>query len=146
MRSQSHKNAVNRRYANGPRGTITRRKYHRSKAGKAVANRFRQSPLGKATLRRWKLQHLYGITDVDYDGLLVQQGGHCALCSRTPAQERYGVLCVDHDHAKIKGEPGFVRGLLCRRHNDAVHKLGDTIAGVEMALAYMRGKPCLTTS
>jgi hypothetical protein len=50
-----------------------------------------------------------GITQAEYDRLLVEQGGHCALCPNTPKTRR---LHVDHDHAT-----GAVRGLLCFRCN-----------------------------
>lgn len=52
----------------------------------------------------------YGITQADYDRMLVEQGGHCAMCSAAPPR-----LSIDHDHAT-----GRVRGLLCQRCNIAV--------------------------
>lgn len=42
-----------------------------------------------------------------YDEILKSQGGHCALCPRTPKQTRK--LDMDHFH----GEPMRLRGLLC---------------------------------
>jgi len=50
-----------------------------------------------------------GITQAEYDRLLAEQGGHCALCPNTPKTRR---LHVDHDHTT-----GRVRGLLCFRCN-----------------------------
>lgn len=58
----------------------------------------------------------FRITADDYDALLEAQGGHCALCPKTPDdQERR--LHVDHDHrccptvGRCCGE--CIRGLLC---------------------------------
>lgn len=45
----------------------------------------------------------------DYDALLAQQDGHCAICPSTPKTRR---LHVDHDHKTLR-----VRGLLCHRCN-----------------------------
>ncbi len=140
--SKEQKNATNRRYTHGKTGVRTRKLYHKSSRGKQVAKKYHKSTRCKDTMRSWRLLQRYGITVAKYEGILAQQGGHCALCTRVPAKERWGVLCVDHDHAKAKGDPGFIRGLLCRRHNDAIHKLGDTAKGVALALAYMRGSTC----
>jgi predicted nucleic acid-binding Zn ribbon protein len=51
----------------------------------------------------------YGIGKIEYDEMLTNQGGVCAICKRPPADTR---LCIDHDHAT-----GHVRGLLCSRCN-----------------------------
>ncbi len=87
---------------------------------------------GKETHRRAKLKWRYGITPEDYDAMLVAQGGHCALCDRTPSDHRR--LNIDHDH-----ETGAVRGLLCDPHNRAIGNLGDNEAGLLLALEYIRG-------
>lgn len=84
-------------------------------------------------------REVYGLDDGDYERLLELQGGHCALCSRTPDQERHGKLVVDHDHAKKKGDHRFVRGLLCDKCNIALGRLGDNEAGLLNALTYVRG-------
>lgn len=60
------------------------------------------------------LRRKYGITAADYDRMLTEQSGGCALCGKKPdEQKRYGkFLHVDHDHGT-----GRVRGLLCDQHN-----------------------------
>jgi Recombination endonuclease VII len=63
------------------------------------------------------------------------QDGHCFFCDRTPDQERYGVLCVDHCH-----ETGRIRGLLCITHNRSLGVFGDNEQGLLKVLAYVRGK------
>jgi hypothetical protein len=74
----------------------------------------------------------YGITEEHYLELLATQGGHCALCPRTPDQERYKRLSVDHDHITQT-----VRGLLCTPCNHALGVLGDNAEGMRRALAYL---------
>jgi hypothetical protein len=60
------------------------------------------------------LRRTYGLGLVDYDQLLTLQGGVCAICSRTPAQDGRN-LAVDHVH--VGEHKGVVRGLLCFRCN-----------------------------
>lgn len=55
--------------------------------------------------RRNNLWHRYKITVEDYDRLLKEQGGGCAICGYKPTGRR---LSVDHNH-----KTGKVRGLLC---------------------------------
>lgn len=76
----------------------------------------------------------YGITLDDYNAMLAAQGGHCALCEKTPEDEkRFKRLNVDHCH-----ETGRVRGILCTRCNFAIGILGDNEAGLSAALRYIR--------
>ena len=93
-------------------------------------------PGGYARKRRaMRLKAKYGITLEIYDELLSRQGGHCALCDRTPEQERYGVLVVDHCH-----DTGSVRGLLCDFHNTAIAHVGDNAQSVLRVLKYLQGQ------
>lgn len=71
-----------------------------------------------ATNRRHALKK-YGITPGDYDQLLAEQDGVCAICAQ-PESIEGRVLAVDHDH-----QSGAVRGLLCGRCNRAIGLLLD---------------------
>ena len=75
----------------------------------------------------------YRITIERYDELLAAQSGLCACCDVHVSTVRHGVLDVDHDHAT-----GIVRGLLCNPCNLGIGRLGDTLEGVERALAYLQ--------
>jgi hypothetical protein len=55
---------------------------------------------------------------------------HCELCAVAADGVR---MHLDHDHAS-----GKFRGWLCSRCNMAIGVLGDTVAGLEKALAYLR--------
>lgn len=67
------------------------------------------------------LKRKYGLTLAEYNRLLANQNGHCAICPATIGEEkRMRKLFVDHDHTT-----GKVRGLLCSRCNSAVGHLRD---------------------
>lgn len=69
--------------------------------------------------RKYKLWHYYGMTLQQYERMLEEQGGVCAICKKpeiTPG--RFGTikpLSVDHDHGT-----GDVRALLCHHCNVAL--------------------------
>lgn len=71
-------------------------------------------------------RHKYGLEPADYEALLTQQNGLCAICG---ALER---LVVDHDH-----ETGTVRGLLCAPCNKGIGHLRDDPNVLASALAYL---------
>lgn len=52
-----------------------------------------------------------GVGDAEYEVMLLEQGGVCAICGNPP-KEGGRRLHVDHDH-----RTGKVRGLLCFRCN-----------------------------
>lgn len=51
------------------------------------------------------LKALWGISLDDYERMLADQNGGCAICGTPPTTRR---LCIDHNH-----KTGAVRGLLC---------------------------------
>lgn len=61
-------------------------------------------------MRATERKRLYGLSESDFQSLLVAHKGKCAICGN-PAPIG-GVLRVDHDH-----QSGRVRGLLCNRCN-----------------------------
>jgi hypothetical protein len=64
------------------------------------------------------LKSRYGVTCAQYEQMLEEHGGVCAICAGTnPSGQR---LSVDHDHAT-----GAVRGLLCHACNAGIGKLRD---------------------
>lgn len=107
-------------------------RYHRRKEMEPEALRLER--YGYRLKARYKVNGR-PMTVADYDAFLEKQGGHCALCARTPDQERYGRLSVDHDW-----ETEEVRGLLCASCNTSLGHFGDSEAGVLRLLAYVRGE------
>lgn len=76
--------------------------------------------------REYNLERNYGMSQADYEALLVKQGGCCAICGagsgwihRQSGKPKR--LAVDHDH-----KTGRVRGLLCDRCNTILGKAEDS--------------------
>lgn len=59
----------------------------------------------------------YGITDSEYEQLLLEQKGGCAICGKS---QKGRALAVDHNW-----KTGRVRGLLCIHCNTAIGKFND---------------------
>lgn len=88
---------------------------------------------GRAVRRGVNLKARYGLSQADYDALLSEQGGACAICAGLDPRSRYGKFHVDHCH-----QTGKVRGLLCGRCNGLLGKMGDTLGGVARFVAYLQ--------
>lgn len=86
----------------------------------------------KVETRERHLVRKYGVTLADYDAMLDQQGGKCAICLTTTDTQRYGVFHVDHCHAT-----GAVRGLLCRGCNNLLGVVKDKPEALARAIAYL---------
>jgi hypothetical protein len=77
----------------------------------------------------------YGITIQDYDRMLEEQEGKCAICKGPPTT--FGRLVVDHCHDSKK-----VRGLLCSHCNRALGGFRDNVDTVIAAAAYLEHWQC----
>lgn len=87
--------------------------------------------------RRHHLRSKYGLSVEEYDALLHQQGGVCAICGRPETKHNQHGPCrlaVDHDH-----ETGRVRGLLCSECNTGLGKFKDDETLIRRALDYLAG-------
>lgn len=69
----------------------------------------RKNPIRK---KQYDLKKLYGITLVEYEALLVEQDGKCAICGQ---KDEHFNLAVDHCHGT-----NTVRGLLCSLCNRGI--------------------------
>ena len=86
--------------------------------------------------RDFDLQRTFGISLVDYERMLAEQNGVCAICGCGETVMRGGRvknLAVDHDHAT-----GVVRSLVCQAHNQMLGFAGDSPELLEAAAAYLR--------
>jgi hypothetical protein len=81
------------------------------------------------------LKRNYGITLDEFNRMLTEQGGGCAICgAREGKGKGNGVrLHVDHDHVT-----GKARGLLCGTCNRGIGQLGDDLERVLAAVRYLQ--------
>ena len=101
-----------------PDRVAQRNRQHRDDGHKRVSDR-------KSYLKR-----KYGLTIQQYDTLLAEQGGGCAICGRKPRPDIS--LHVDHDH-----KTGALRGILCFRCNNALGDFDDDAGLLQQALCYL---------
>lgn len=85
----------------------------------------------------YSLQRDYGMSVVDYNDLLKNQGGLCAVCGVPDGSERSNNngskrLSVDHDHVT-----GAIRGLLCASCNQALGQMMDSSVLLRKAADYL---------
>lgn len=78
--------------------------------------------------REYHLRRRYGIGQQEFDELLAEQGGVCAICGGADPQH------VDHDH-----RTGWVRGILCFNCNGGLGQFRDDQARLAGAITYLRG-------
>lgn len=78
--------------------------------------------------RNYQLKYRYGITEDDFERMLAQQGGLCAICRVVPGTH------VDHCHTS-----GLVRGVLCFNCNNALGHFMDDVVLMEVAAHYLDG-------
>ena len=82
-------------------------------------------------LRNSNLKRLYGITADDFDRMLAEQGGGCAICGSPDPQGRN--FHVDHCH-----DSKVVRGILCHPCNTGLGNFVDDPGRLAAAVAYLR--------
>lgn len=85
--------------------------------------------------RRERLKEKFGITEQEYDAMLVAQHGVCAICGMPERKIIRGVvppLAVDHCHTT-----GNVRGLLCHACNIGLGMFRDNPGLLVKAIEYI---------
>lgn len=106
------------------------------KACRVTKNRaIRLTPEGSRRERDKQYRTKFGITLDDYERMLSEQDGVCAICERPERAKRGDTLkhlAVDHCHAT-----GVVRGLLCADCNTAIGKLLDDPSAMRRAAQYV---------
>jgi hypothetical protein len=94
---------------------------------------YENNPPTQERQRNARIKYLYGITNEDYEQMLIDQDGVCAVCATPPTEGKR--LSVDHDH-----DTGHVRGLLCYKCNTAAGLLGDDPALAAQLTLYLKGE------
>lgn len=78
------------------------------------------------------IKKMYGITVEDYNRLLGEQRGLCAICMQPETRPNRERLCIDHCH-----KTGKIRGLLCQKCNSALGYMKDDPATLQRAITYL---------
>lgn len=100
----------------------------------------------KRLCRKRTLKSVYGLTLEEYDRILDNQGGVCAICHQPPGSVP---LCVDHDHSCCSGGRSCgkcVRGLICRDCNEMLGHADDNIDRIRMAIEYLNRARRITSA
>lgn len=130
-KSPSHRAGANRRNAKKRReGRLNEAYKERQRALRNARNRRkRQLPGGSRThdLRRY-----YKLTPEDFDRMLSEQNGRCAICGSGDTKTN-GHMSVDHDHLT-----GKVRGLLCGSCNVGLGQFKDDPIRLAAAIKYLQ--------
>ncbi len=91
--------------------------------------------LNKNKYKNRALKSAFGIDLNEYNKMLNEQNGVCAICGQTETKISKGnlvSLAVDHDHAT-----GKIRGLLCFNCNLAMGKFHDNVEMMKKAIEYI---------
>lgn len=81
--------------------------------------------------REFMLRKRYNLTIAEFDKMLEEQGGKCAICFATEPGGR-GSFHVDHNHTT-----GEVRGILCASCNLMLGKTDDNTDKLKRAIEYL---------
>ena len=115
----------------------SRRSGHMERCKECEAARqaeYRADPVYLAANRRRQRECSYrrfGASVADYDRLLIEQDGRCAICGHLPA-EGESILEFDHHHAEARP-----RGLLCHHCNVGIGHLAEDAERLYAAVAYL---------
>ena len=107
---------------------IRERKWHNSKRAhikKKDPNRL------KIAKRREQLRYRFNLTIDEYDKILENQQGKCAICGGGREKQKYK-FAVDHCHAT-----GKIRGILCQNCNAGLGLFKDNPQSLTNAITYL---------
>lgn len=78
------------------------------------------------------IQRRYGVSLEQYDSMLQEQNGKCAICKTEEPWQRSERFAIDHDHLT-----GKVRGLLCHNCNKGIGLFADKPHDLQAARNYL---------
>lgn len=100
-----------------------------------------RTELQKLRRRDLDLQQMYGLTLADFEQMLADQGGGCAICGTTKPNGPGSRFQVDHDHAccpRVGSCGECIRGLLCGSCNTLIGLAGEDPKRLMAAAAYLQ--------
>lgn len=105
-------------------------RYREAKAAEIARYQKKRYQEDRARRKNYALQRRYGITVAQFDAMLVEQGGACAICKTTVPGKRG--FHIDHDH--VTGE---IRALLCGWCNSGLGQFRDNPEVMAAAIQYL---------
>lgn len=114
-----------------------------ARVGKPVCPNCRKDKRDPVKMRlkeRARTLRLYGLSTEQYDGLVAQQGGKCAVCQAAGSADSWH---IDHDHACCPGKGSCgrcVRGLLCQNCNLLLGHANDDPTRLAQAIDYLKAR------
>jgi len=95
-----------------------------------IADRKAHRPRWAAYRQKHHMKQRYGVSAVEYERLLKEQNGVCAICKGTNPSKRR--LSLDHEH-----KTGKHRGLLCDNCNNGIGRFHEEVGRLAAAIAYL---------
>jgi hypothetical protein len=92
-----------------------------------------RNPEKRRLISRRSILKRYGLTIDQYDQMLAEQNGLCAICHERKGSLISDRMAVDHDH-----KTGKVRALLCGQCNTLIGHIDDNIEWLESAIDYLK--------
>lgn len=108
---------------------VYNREYNKTNRERLNAYRRERYAFSSDSNRNQSYKKRYGISLEDYNKMLVEQNGVCAICFQEPKVRR---LAVDHNH-----NTGQVRGLLCHHCNTSLGSFNDDKSLLLSAVKYL---------
>ena len=109
-------------------------KHSRQVNEKSVSEFFKRKNISKVQYKRnGNMLKKYNLTEHQYNEMLKQQNGVCAICKQKEIHKLYKFLPVDHNH-----KTGKIRGLLCSRCNYGIGNFNDNIELLKEAINYLK--------
>jgi hypothetical protein len=97
----------------------------------AVDYNLQYSKKNRHVQRGARLKREFNLSIEQYDEMLKNQDGHCAICGNGQGKRR---LAVDHNHIT-----GVVRGLLCSNCNVGIGSFKENTENLKRAIEYLGG-------
>ena len=79
-----------------------------------------------------RLLRTLGISQEEYDSLMLKHDGRCDICGTTEPGGPHKKFNLDHDHST-----GKIRGVLCRRCNTSLGQFEDSVSLMKKAIKYL---------